>query len=173
MTHHVADPTTGLRPMTYGRAMHMDLSRASDADLDRAFRVLNDYDDAGKASAYTQDEIDDRIDDINCEGDRRAGVTYAVVDRKPRSFWHPATTPVNADDADASADEGPAELANDGAEDEDAAMEDAENPSLAGVDAEGATAGPEGEVEPAMPEAVAEAATDAVDGLVPGETSSM
>lgn len=97
MTHHVANQN-GLRPMRFGRAMHMDLSRASDADLDRAFRVLNDYDDAGKASAYTQDAIDDRIDDIFAEGDRRAGVTPAYVERKPRSFWHPATEPADADD---------------------------------------------------------------------------
>lgn len=83
------EQTNNLRPMRFGRAMHMNLSRASDEDLARAYKVLDDYDNVGKASAYTQDLIDDRLSDIDDEGDRRAGVTPVMVERKPREFYHP------------------------------------------------------------------------------------
>lgn len=89
--------SNNLRPMRFGRAMHMDLSRASDEDLARAYKVLDDYDNSGKASAYTQDLIDDRLSDIDDEGDRRAGVEPVQVERKPREFWHPGAD-VSVDD---------------------------------------------------------------------------
>lgn len=108
MTHHVANES-GLRPMRFGRAMHMDITRASDADLQRAIQTLDDYDTAGKASEATRDKIDDRIADINDEGDRRAGGLIVAVARKPLAYWHPATSPVTNDDL---ADEASADIAD-------------------------------------------------------------
>lgn len=92
------DNATNVRPMRIGRALHMDLSRASDDDLNRAFRVLDDYDNAGKASAYTQAKFDDRIDDIFAEMDRRAGFEPVIVTRLPLEHYFPGTLEASDDE---------------------------------------------------------------------------
>lgn len=93
-----ANNAANARPMRIGRAQHMDLSRASDADLEAAFRVLDAYDSAGKASAYTQAKFDDRIADIFDEMDRRAGMTPVFVARMPLEHYFPGTTTEGDDD---------------------------------------------------------------------------
>jgi hypothetical protein len=75
--------TAVAKPMRFGRALHMDLSRASDEALEAAFRVLDDYDTAGKASAYTEELIDERIAAIFDEQDRREGQTPVFIERQP------------------------------------------------------------------------------------------
>lgn len=85
--------------MHLGRAQHMDLARASDADLDAAFRALDAYQNSGQASAMTTDKFDDRIADIFDEQDRRAGIAPVYVARMPVEFYHPAAEPVDGDDA--------------------------------------------------------------------------
>jgi len=97
----MTDQTT-IRPMNIGRAQHMDLTRASDDDLQRAFSVLDGYDTAGKASAYTQAKFDDRIQDIFDEMDRRAGCQPVYVERLPLAHYYPG--PAEADDAPAAAE---------------------------------------------------------------------
>jgi hypothetical protein len=141
------DNATNVRPMRIGRALHMDLSRASDTDLQRAFQVLDDYDNAGKASAYTQAKFDDRIDDIFAEMDRRAGFEPIFVTRLPLEHYFPGTLEAAGDDDD--------EREPDGAP--------------IGEDADGLT--------PAEREAGRENAPDAdtfaQSGLVPGLTSAI
>lgn len=86
--------------MHLGRAQHMDLARASDADLDAAFRALDAYQNSGQASAMTTDKFDDRIADIFDEQDRRAGIEPVYVRRLPLSFWHPPVEAAGDDDAE-------------------------------------------------------------------------
>lgn len=86
---------TTTKTMTIGRALHMDLTRADDAKLEAAFRVLNDYEDSGKASAWTLDKFDDRIQDIFDETDRRAGFEPVYVPRQP--LYHAAPVEPDAD----------------------------------------------------------------------------
>ena len=75
--------TANAKPMKFGRALHLDLSRASDDTLEAAFRVLDNYDTAGKASAYTEELIDERIAAIFDEQDRRAGQEPVFIPRQP------------------------------------------------------------------------------------------
>lgn len=108
------------RPMRIGRALHMDLSRASDRDLERAFAVLDEYENSGKASAYTMDKFDDRIEDIFAEQDRRAGMAPVHVDRLPLEHYWPKA---EAADADEPADGLTPEERAEGRKDEDAVRE--------------------------------------------------
>lgn len=93
-----------VRPMRIGRALHMDLKRASDADLERAFAVLDGYMNAGKASAWTMDKFDDRIDDIFAEQDIRAGFEPIRVNRQPLASASAQTG--DNDDADEAEPDG-------------------------------------------------------------------
>jgi hypothetical protein len=74
--------------MRFGRAMHMDLTRADDEKLNAAIRTLTSYDDAGLASAYTQDKIDTRLAEIDDEQDRRAGCEHMIVGWNPNASHH-------------------------------------------------------------------------------------
>lgn len=106
------DQTNNARPMRLGRAQHMDLSRASDDDLEAAFRALDEYMNSGAASAYTQMKFDDRIADIFDEQDRRAGATIVYVDRLPLEHYYPGTLEASGEDepeADGLTDEQRAE----------------------------------------------------------------
>lgn len=133
------------RPMRIGRALHMDLTRASDRDLERAFAVLDGYMNEGKASAYTMAKFDDRIEDIFAEQDRRAGAKPVYVERMPLSHYFGS-----ADDADADESE------PDGAP--------------AGEDADGLTPAERAE---GRKDADALRETFAETGLVPGLTSAI
>lgn len=96
----------GPKPMRYGRAMKLDLSRASDETLAEALAFLDAYDTAGHASSWVQEDIDERIQAINDEGDRREGVEPVYVPRQPsqREVWQSlAAQP--ADEADEPADD--------------------------------------------------------------------
>lgn len=75
-----------VKPMRIGRALHMDATRASDEDLERAILTLATYLNETRVSEWTMDKFDMRIDDLTDEQDRRAGVTPAYVERKPIGF---------------------------------------------------------------------------------------
>lgn len=75
-----------VRPMRIGRALHMDITRASDEDLDRAFAALDGYLNETRVSAWTEDKFDLRIAEITDEQDRRAGVEPLYVEAKPIGF---------------------------------------------------------------------------------------
>lgn len=84
-----ADAPRQPKAMRYGRAMKLDLSRASDEVLAEAYRVLDEYDTQGHASAWVQEAIDERLAAIDDEGDRRAGIEPVYVPRQPsaREVW--------------------------------------------------------------------------------------
>lgn len=79
----------GPKPMRYGRAMKLDASRASDEVIAEAIAFLDAYDTAGHASSWVQEAIDERIQALNDEGDRREGVEPVYVPRQPsqREVW--------------------------------------------------------------------------------------
>lgn len=158
MNEAKTNAAVAVKPMRFGRALHMDLSRASDTDLDRAFRTLDDYDTAGKASAYTEELIDERVAAIFDEQDRRAGQEPVFIPRQPglrdlheaRERQEAAESIGEDDDAaDATLSAGPDDDADDASLDVDA-------PS------------PE---EQALGRTLAD--QPQLDGLVPGETSAI
>lgn len=79
----------GPKPMRYGRAMKLDASRASDEVIAEAIAFLDAYDTAGHASSWVQEAIDERIQELNDEGDRREGVEPVYVPRQPsqKEVW--------------------------------------------------------------------------------------
>lgn len=104
------DARKGPKPMRYGRAMKLDASRASDAVIAEAIAFLDNYDTAGHASSWVQEAIDERIQELNDEGDRREGVEPVYVPRQPsqKEVWqaHAANPAEPADDAQDEPQEG-------------------------------------------------------------------
>lgn len=144
----------------FGQAMHMDLSRASDEKLDAAIRTLNNYDDAGLASAYTQDKIDTRLAEIDDEQDRRAGCAHMIVGWNPSVTHHVIGVASTIAEFDAETGERIVAAPR--------SMDDGADPV---ADVDGSEADEDAEEDAAMGVSVPDGGFP--DGLVPGETSAI